>query len=498
MNDVFISYAHIDDQALTEGQKGWISQFHRTLEVRLGQLLGQEPRVWRDPKLQGSDVFDEALIQQFSESKVLVSVLTPRYVKSEWCRRELEEFMKVAGEAGGIRVQNKSRVFKVVKTPVPPDEMPPKLAELFSRLLGFEFYEVDSETGRLHEYDESFGPAAKQHYFERVYDLAQEICQVLKAYRPGATEDGTSQPTGRAVFLAETTTDLQPERDRLKRELLARGYEVLPDRPLPLVGSEFEAAVRELLKKCEFSVHLIGDHYGVIPEGTEHSLSDLQNRLAAEGAGASGLQRLIWMPKELHPRDQRQERFIKMLKENPEYHRCAEVIQDNLEDLKGVLLERLGRSRRGTSAVEGPAAGREGPRRIYVICDQKDQAAIEPVEDFFFDQGLEVSLPDFEADESAAGETHRQNLQDADGVLIFYGAARASWVDIKLRSLLKASGYGREAAVQAVYIAPPGDHRKERFRTHLAEIIRQEGGFNPVLLEGFVQRVKTSRSNSNG
>ena len=25
MNDVFISYAHIDDQALTEGQKGWIT-----------------------------------------------------------------------------------------------------------------------------------------------------------------------------------------------------------------------------------------------------------------------------------------------------------------------------------------------------------------------------------------------------------------------------------------------------------------------------------------
>ena len=41
MNDVFISYAHIDDQALTEGQKGWITQFHCILEVRLGQALGQ-------------------------------------------------------------------------------------------------------------------------------------------------------------------------------------------------------------------------------------------------------------------------------------------------------------------------------------------------------------------------------------------------------------------------------------------------------------------------
>ena len=40
-NDIFISYAHIDDVALIEGQKGWISSFHRALEIRLGQLLGR-------------------------------------------------------------------------------------------------------------------------------------------------------------------------------------------------------------------------------------------------------------------------------------------------------------------------------------------------------------------------------------------------------------------------------------------------------------------------
>ncbi|MFP3941764.1 MAG: hypothetical protein ACLF0P_15825, partial [Thermoanaerobaculia bacterium] len=55
--DVFVSYAHIDDEVLGEGQTGWISSFHRALEIRLAQLLGQQPRVWRDPKLQGNDVF---------------------------------------------------------------------------------------------------------------------------------------------------------------------------------------------------------------------------------------------------------------------------------------------------------------------------------------------------------------------------------------------------------------------------------------------------------
>ena len=31
MNDIFISYAHIDDESLDEEQKGWISKFHRSL-----------------------------------------------------------------------------------------------------------------------------------------------------------------------------------------------------------------------------------------------------------------------------------------------------------------------------------------------------------------------------------------------------------------------------------------------------------------------------------
>ena len=58
-NDVFVSYAHIDDQALVEGQKGWIANLHRALEIRLAQLLGKQPKIWRDLKLSGNDVFSE-------------------------------------------------------------------------------------------------------------------------------------------------------------------------------------------------------------------------------------------------------------------------------------------------------------------------------------------------------------------------------------------------------------------------------------------------------
>jgi WD40 repeat protein len=68
-----------------------------------------------------------------------------------------------------------------------------------------------------------------------------------------------------------------------------------------------------------------------------------------------------------------------------------------------------------------------------------------------------------------------------------------AWVDIKLRELLKAAGYGREApiAVQAVYIAPPDDRRKDRFHSHQAAVIRQPGAFEPgAELDHLVSRIK--------
>jgi hypothetical protein len=100
-NDIFISYAHIDDQPLTEGEKGWIYNFHRALEIRLGELSGETPKILRDPKLEGNDYFSDIIVEQFLKVTVLVSVLSPRYVKSEWCIKELRKLYQAAEQQSG-------------------------------------------------------------------------------------------------------------------------------------------------------------------------------------------------------------------------------------------------------------------------------------------------------------------------------------------------------------------------------------------------------------
>jgi hypothetical protein len=53
--------------------------------------------------------------------------------------------------------------------------MPRQLLDIFASLFGFEFFELDAETGRVREFDETFGPVLKQRFFERVYDGCQEL-----------------------------------------------------------------------------------------------------------------------------------------------------------------------------------------------------------------------------------------------------------------------------------------------------------------------------------
>ena len=122
--DIFISYAHIDNMALKEGEKGWVANFHRALEVRLAQLLGEKPEIWRDQKLQGNDYFGDEIVEQFPKTAVMISILSPRYIKSEWCTKEVREFYEAASKGIGIRINNKSRIFKIIKTHVPYDATP--------------------------------------------------------------------------------------------------------------------------------------------------------------------------------------------------------------------------------------------------------------------------------------------------------------------------------------------------------------------------------------
>ncbi len=493
--DVLLSYASIDDQPLLDGKPGWVSQLHRNLEVRVEQLSGEKVQIARLPEAAISKAIEGELLERLPKVKAMISVVSPPFIKSEICRKEVEEFWHRVKQTGGLWVEDKARLLKILKTAVADREMPPQLADIFNPLFGFEFFELDPTTGRVREFDETFGPALKQRFFERVYDVSYDLCQVLKAMKhvgAGHVASLKPDPNRHWVYLATTTSDVQDERDRIRRELLERGHVVLPDAPLPMLSRDVEIVVQQCLEKCTIAIHLLGQHYGVTPEDSSESIPALQVRLTAERAKQQDLQRLVWMPVDGEAVDERQRGFIQRVQEDPVLHHGAEIIEGNLNLLKKDLIRRL--SPPEEKPAEPPPTRSSGAApKLYLICDRRDETAVEALEDYLFEQGLEVCLPAFDGDDADAAALHQENLLTCDAVLVYYGEAPKAWVDIKLRELLKVAGYGRvqPIQVQAVYVAPPDDRRKERFRSHQAEVIRQQEEFEPTAeLNAFVGHVK--------
>jgi hypothetical protein len=487
-HDVFISYSHIDNQALTEGQKGWIDQFHYALERRLNQLLGNESKLWRDPKLCGNDYFDDVITNKFSCTALLVSVLSPRYVRSDWCVKELQEFCRTAQETGGARIEDKARLFKVIKTPLPREEHPNEL----QGLLGYEFYTQDAKTGRMREFIIDPKHELFAQFQLKLDDLAYDIREMLCFIRPELTGPRLSGPMAGIgpLYLAETTSDLQHQRDQIRREFKPRGTCVLPDRSLPLRADLFKSAVQSALEQSKLAVHLIGQNYGVIPEGEARSIVCLQNDIAASVARTRSLARIIWLPPDVQPQDERQARFIDQLRNDITNDIGVELVQASLQELKILVHDKL----QHTEAKILECAQRQGPISVYLIYDQCDIDRVQSLTEYLFRQGYEVLPSLFEGDGTQLLEYHKDSLISADSAVIYYGSGNEFWVHTKLRDLQKAYGYGRtkQWTAKAVYIVGPPTPAKERFNTNQALRLKNFAEFTPESIEPFLNELKKS------
>lgn len=532
--DLFISYAHIDDLSPFGEEKGWIDLLHERLSVLLAQALGYEPRIWRDGhRLQGNDELSGAIGAGVTRSLLLVPVISPRYVQSDWCNREMEAFhaAQPLTHAPGSPVF-RSRVFKVVKTPL-PEHLRECEPTHIRNLIGYQFYGEDESSGVLTEF--SPAPTDKQ-YWRTLNRLVSDIKQTLielkhtpparptstanapapvaaaptpvppatansMTYTPGLASAAQAQAAApsKFVYLAETTGDLAREREEVRDELRQRGYGVLPEQRLPLdERRQIEEAVRADLARCGLSVHMVGPRYGSTPEDDAASVVQIQERLAAErGAADASFQRLLWTPPglgtpALEVTDARQKSFVETLQKG--LTAGAELLQMTVEDLKTRVVEKLTASAKAQAAAAAVGSKRTKLKQVYLICENRDREFVRPIKQYLFKEQFEV-ITWLEGDAGAERltEYHRKNLRECDAALIYFGSGDEPWVRKNLEDLEKAYGYGREEdwTASAVFVGQPPNEQKEDFLTHMVPyVIHNLSGFNPEDLRAFVEAVR--------
>src|SRR6202162_5384432 len=137
---LFISYAHADNRTTPDDTLGWVTRFHQYLASYLTTNIGEDARVWRDDRLRGNDIFANEIVKQFPKTAVLISILSPRYIESEWCLKEVTEFCKTAEVHGGLTVDDKARVLRVLLKRI-PSERREQLPHILKDALGYEFFQ---------------------------------------------------------------------------------------------------------------------------------------------------------------------------------------------------------------------------------------------------------------------------------------------------------------------------------------------------------------------
>ena len=172
---LFISYAHIDNQPRQPEQQGWVTRFHDVARGDAEHAAGPQGRDLAGREAAGNDVFADEIVAQFPKTAVLVSILSPATSSPTGARARCGSSAR-SPSASALRGRNKSRVIKVIKTPVDYGGL---LPPVMKQVLGYPFFTLDDDQAPL-ELDPAYGAKLAQKYNLKVAKLAWDIAQLLK------------------------------------------------------------------------------------------------------------------------------------------------------------------------------------------------------------------------------------------------------------------------------------------------------------------------------
>lgn len=473
--DVLIVFADSDNQSDKKDDLGWVSQFRKFLGLMLNQVLGENAKIMLKAE------YDNMVSPNLDNVGILVTILSGDFIQSAKCLAHVETFYKSIESGAATR----NRIFKVFKTPLSVQEQPARLREL----LGYDMYQLDPDSGEIREYTDYFSSEAERQYWMKMVDLAYDIYDSLRALNDSTGEaEIKSIYKRKTIYLAETGHDLSVQRNIIKRELQRHGYEVLPNQTLPGNATDLERIVRKDLQGSNLSIHLIGSSYGEIPSGSDRSVVDLQNKLAAEKSvkakeNREEFTRLIWISPNLANASERQKSFIENIKRDVEAQEGTEILQTPLEDFKNIMREELVESeeRRSIEDVQG--------RSVYLMHDRIDVHDVKPIKEVLEKSGFRVLVPEFEGELLELRKKHIENLKNFDAAIIYKGKVNEQWVRMKALDLLKAPGFGRKKPIigKAILTAPGSSMNVDSFKSQNLRVIESDPDRTASSLRSFLQ-----------
>ena len=212
---LFVSYASINNDPMPGVKDGWVTELVRGVRRILENQLGRRDNLdlWMDYELHGNDTITPTIEDALLHSETILLILSPAYLASDWCRKELCNFIAQHDIESG-------RVFMVEMEPI---EKPEALQDL----KGFRFFE-QGQDGQFSMLGWPAPDPKQLAYYEKIDDLGRSIAKKILQIEADRYTQPILQPE-HIVLLAPVTDDLFKARDQIRRYLEQQNILVLPE-----------------------------------------------------------------------------------------------------------------------------------------------------------------------------------------------------------------------------------------------------------------------------
>lgn len=465
VQDVFISYAHADDEPLFGAEAGWVTTFVDELKKLLRRMLGGNgASVWMDHQLAANEQVTGTLIDSVGRSRTLVIFMSPGYFQSAWCQKELGNFLD-----RNISVKNKESVFIVELDLTERETWHPRLQELtpirfwregrdhVPQLLGVPAPKLDQDDPywlNLNKLAHFIAEYLKTHS-EPVKPEEKDTININSDTQPGGTLSvQPSTGSKKIVWIAEPTDDLIDQWEALAEAIRQAGADLRPlgydTYPLS-TEAEFLASLNADLHSAHLFVQLLGQSKGRHPKDSSASFTALQSSAASDFSRQQECSFLQWRNRDINLDQVADEGHRRLL---------TGAIACGFEEFRQRVLAAV-QSLNQSSSVKPTSSNEDEPLAICISAHKADYDLGLQIRNILVELGADALNTQTEpAPNQSPTEFNTQLdevISNSEGMIIVYGQTPPMWVQAQYMRARKALAQKHKALWSALLNGPPFD-----------------------------------------
>ena len=198
-HDVFVSYAHADDVKPFGEKVGWVTTFVEEFKKLLWRQMGYRPDVWTDQLLASNEQVTSTLQDKIKSSRTIVLFMSPSYLSSDWCKREIGQFLE-----DNFAHKNQESVFIVAVEETAREHWHKRLQELTP----LQLY-TKSLSGATNRLGYPRPPKGYSDYWKNLNELAHLITKHLQLLSQSNLQ--IERPAPSTTFLTGSTHNANPK-----------------------------------------------------------------------------------------------------------------------------------------------------------------------------------------------------------------------------------------------------------------------------------------------